>query len=91
MLHKPAELVDRLAEIRSEVKALETEEAEIRAAILALEQNIVEGERYTAILKAVPSTRIDTKAVKAEMGSEWYSAHSVTSTTIRIETLMKAA
>jgi len=88
MLHKPAELVDRLAEIRSEVKALETEEAEIRAAILALEQNIVEGERYTAILKAVPSTRIDTKA---EMGSEWYSAHSVTSTTIRIETLMKAA
>lgn len=90
MLHAPAELVDRLAIIRAEQKALADEESEIRAALLALELNVIEGDRFTAILKAVPSTRIDTKAVKSEMGNEWYSAHSVTSTSIRIETVAKA-
>lgn len=90
MLHTPAELVDRLAAVRAEAKALADEESSIRAALLELEQNVIEGEQFTAILKVVPSTRIDTKAVKTEMGSEWYSAHSVTSTAIRIETIAKA-
>lgn len=90
MLHTPAELVDRLAVIRAEAKALADEESSIRAALLELEQNVIEGEHFTAILKAAPSTRIDTKAVKAEMGQDWYSAHSVTSVAIRIETIAKA-
>ena len=56
-----------------------------------LVQNIVEGEQYTAILKLVPSTRLDTKAVKSEMGGAWYQAHSTTSESIRIETIRRAA
>lgn len=91
MKHSAPELVDRLAEIRAQVKELDAEESSIRAALLALEQNIIQGERFTAILKLVPSTRLDTKTVKAELGAEWYAAHSVTSNSIRIETVAKAA
>ena len=85
------QLVDRLAEIRLLAKQLADEESDIRAALLKLERNVVEGDRFTAILKLVPSTRLDTKAVKKEMGQEWVSSHSVTSNTIRIETIAKVA
>jgi len=84
-------LVDRLAEIRATIKELESEESDIRAAILKLEQNVVEGQNFTAILKLVTSNRLNTAAVKSEMGDQWYRAHTIQSETIRIETLRKAA
>lgn len=84
-------LVDRLAEIRATIKALQDEESDIRAAILAGKQNIVEGEHYTAILKLVSSNRFDTDGVKKEMGQSWYKAHTVATESIRIETIRKAA
>lgn len=91
MSHTIAQLVDRLAEVRAEQKLLADEESDIRSALLALQQNIIEGEQYTAILKLVPSTRLDTKAVKQEMGDSWYKQHSTTSDSLRIETVRKAA
>lgn len=91
MEHNAAALVDRLAEIRAQIRELESEESDIRAAIIKLEQNIVEGKQYTAILKLVPSTRLDTKAVKEEMGADWYKAHSITSQSLRIETVARMA
>jgi hypothetical protein len=84
-------LVDRLAEIRAEIRALSEEESAIKAQLLGLQQNIVEGERYTAILKLVPQTRLDSDAVKSEMGMPWYRAHCKTVESIRIETVAKAA
>lgn len=91
MTHTPTELVDRLAEVRAEMKRLSDEESDIRATLLALEQNIIEGERNTAIVKLVVSNRFDTAATKKEMGAAWYDAHTVPSKSIRIETVAKAA
>lgn len=85
------QLVDRLAEIRAIIKDLTTEEGDIRGALVALKQNIIEGEQFTAILKLVPSTRLDSVAVKKEMGSDWWKAHSTTSDSLRIETVRRAA
>lgn len=84
-------LVDRLAAIRAEIKTLSDEESDIRGALLALKQNIIEGEQYTAILKLAPSTRLDAKAVKQEMGESWYKAHSTTTDSLRIETIAKSS
>jgi predicted phage-related endonuclease len=84
-------LVDELAVVRQQIKDLQDRESDIRAAILKMEQNIVEGERFTAILKLVPSTRLDTKAVKKEMGESWVNSHSVSTSSIRIEVIRKCA
>lgn len=84
-------IVDRLAEIRAQIKELSDEESALKAQIMQLEQNIVEGENYTAILKLVPQSRIDTDGLKKEFGLPWYKAHCKTVESIRIETVAKAA
>ena len=84
-------LIDRLAEIRAQIKELFEEESAIKAEIMKLGQNIVEGEQFDAILKIVPQTRIDTDGLKKEFGLPWYKAHSKTTDTVRIETIRKAA
>lgn len=84
-------LADRLAEVRAQIKLLQDEESALRAQLLDLKQNIIEGDRFTAILKLVPQTRIDTDAVKKEMGMPWYKDHCKTTDTLRIETIAKAA
>lgn len=84
-------IVDRLAEIRAEMKLLTEEESALKTQIISLEQNTVEGERFTAILKLIPQSRIDTEAVKSEMGASWYKAHCKTTESIRVEVVAKAA
>lgn len=84
-------IVDRLAEIRAQIKELSEEESALKAQIMNLKQNIVEGERFTAILKLVPQSRIDTESLKKEMGAPWCKAHCKTTESIRIETVYKAA
>ena len=84
-------IIDRLAEIRAEMKLLAEEESALKAQIMALEQNIVEGDRFTAILKLVPQSRIDTEGLKKEFGLPWYKDHCKTTDSIRIETIAKVA
>lgn len=83
--------VDRLAEIRSAIKELSEEESAIKAELLALNQNIIEGDRFDAILKLVPQSRIDTDGLKKEFGLPWYKAHCKVTESVRIETIAKAA
>ncbi len=84
-------IVDRLAEIRAVQKELAEEESALRQALLDTKQNVVEGERFTAILKLVPQSRLDSDHVKKDMGVEWYKSHCKVTQSLRIETIAKAA
>lgn len=85
------QLVDRLAQIRFEKKQLEDEESDIRAALLSLDKQVIDGDSFIAVVKETVSNRLDTKVVKLEMGDAWYKRHSTESRATRIDITAKAA
>jgi hypothetical protein len=70
--------VDRLAQIRQEQKKLKTEEDQVKADLLSLNEKFIEGNNYVLVLKDMERTSLDLDRVKEEMGAFWYEQHLVT-------------
>ena len=62
--------VDKLGDIRAEIRALEAEEAVLRDRIIQTEQAKVTGDDYVATIKASERRTLDTKAVLAWYGEQ---------------------
>jgi hypothetical protein len=60
--------VDRLADVRSEIKQLEAEEEQLRAYLLEHPQDRT-GQEYTAIVGSQSRKRVDLKALADEIGA----------------------
>jgi len=70
---------DRLADVRSEIKRLEAEEATLRAYLLEHPQDR-NGEEHTAVVGSQSRKRVDLKALADEVGHS-IVAHFTTFTT----------
>lgn len=62
--------VDKLGDIRAEIRALEAEEAMLRERIIQAEQGKVVGDDYVATIKASERRILDSKAVLAWYGEQ---------------------
>jgi hypothetical protein len=59
---------DRLADVRSEIKRLEAEEAKLRAYLLEHPQDRI-GEEHTAVIGSQNRKRVDLKGLADEVGA----------------------
>lgn len=62
--------VDKLGDIREEIRALEAEEAVLRERIVQAEQGKVVGDDYVATIKTAERRTLDSKAVLAWYGEQ---------------------
>ena len=69
------ELADRLGTVKAEIAELELREKALRDELIRRNLSEIEGALYGATVSATVRWTLDTKAVKAEMGSAWYDAH----------------
>ncbi len=70
--------VDRLAEIRQELKKLKAEEEQIKTDLSSLNEKFIEGNNNVLVLRDMERTSLDIDRVKEEMGAFWYEQHLVT-------------
>lgn len=69
-------LADAIGMIDAQIKALEVEKDAARKALLAHALERVEGERFTITFCSSIRQTLDTAAVKAEMGQQWFDDRS---------------
>jgi len=70
--------VDRLAYIRQEMKKLKAEEDQIKIDLGALNQKLIEGNKFVLMVRDGERSSLDLDRVKEEMGAFWYDQHLVT-------------
>jgi hypothetical protein len=78
---------DELAEVRAEIKALETRQEELRQILLAAEPKDRIGVAFGAEVYTTETTRLDRKGIKQHFGAdalEPFTQHVVTDT-VRLE------
>jgi len=72
----PSVLVDWLGNVREQMKELKQLEGYYKEALQArTDDEEIIGEQFTATIEDVEQMRIDTAAVKEEMGDEWWDDH----------------
>ena len=76
-----ATLADALGDIDAGMEALKARQGLARAEFVRRKLDSARGERFAVTRSLGSQTRLDTKAVKAEMGADWYAARSRTSST----------
>jgi hypothetical protein len=69
-------LADAIGALDAQIKALETEKDAARMALIARGSARAEGERFTVSFVTSIRQSLDTAAVKAEMGQQWFDDHS---------------
>jgi len=67
-MHSNRHPADALADVREQIKALETREAELRAILLDGSCGLA-GDEYIACVKLVPSTRLNPDALRRHFGA----------------------
>lgn len=72
----PAQLADVIGGLDAQIKALEAEKDSAHKALLSLSTEKAEGERFTVTFSTSIRQTLDTAAVKAEMGQQWFDDHS---------------
>jgi GTP1/Obg family GTP-binding protein len=74
----PPVLTDWLGSVREQMKELKQLEGYYKEALMARvddDEYEVVGEQFTATIEDVEQMRINTEAVKEEMGTEWWKDH----------------
>lgn len=66
---------DRLAEVRSEIKRLQSEESDLRTMIIEMAEQERAGRRHKATVKIIRGKRLDTDLIRAAMPAEWIADH----------------
>src|SRR5258707_10187861 len=77
------ELVDQLGSVKAEIADLETREKNLRAELLKRCVIEAEGAQYAAAITQAVRWTLDAKAVRAEMGDNWWNGrcrHSLVTT-----------
>jgi hypothetical protein len=87
------DLVDQLGGLKGAIADLEKRQKALRDELLRRAVSQVEGAQFGAIVSQSVRWTLDTKAVKAEMGNEWWDARCWQSlvTTVNIEPLVAVA
>jgi len=70
-----AAVVDQLGSIKAQIANLETREKALRDELLRRNVSAIEGAAYSATVASAVRWTLDTKAVKAELGADWYDRH----------------
>ena len=70
-----ADVVDQLGCVRAQIADIETREKALRDELLRRGVSEATGTLYDATVAASVRWTLDTKAVKAELGTDWYDAH----------------
>jgi hypothetical protein len=87
-----AMLADAIGDLDATIKNLQARMKEAKAEFIGRGLEKVAGERFTAALTNAVRWSLDTKAVKDEMGEDWYTARSrITPTTSLRIAVNKAA
>ena len=86
-----ADLVDRLGALKAEIAVLEAREKSLRDELIRRNVSVIEGDVYAATLTEAVRWTLDTKAVKAEMGTGWYDARCRQSLVTTVKTTARAA
>lgn len=73
MTKKTSAAIDQIGEIDAKIKALKSNRADLIETISGLEAGKHEGLVYRATIVEKVDWRLDTKAVKIEMGEPWYN------------------
>jgi len=70
--------IDRLGELRDQIKELKKEEVELKEKILAANKDSGKGDRYMMIVEDCMRSALDGKMLKSVYGQTWYDDHSKT-------------
>jgi hypothetical protein len=70
----PHDLADQLGALKAEIAELEAREKALRGELLRRGITQIEGAQYGAAVTNAVRWTLDTKAVKAEMGTAWWDA-----------------
>src|SRR3954451_24372906 len=86
-------LVDQLGGLKAAIADLEKRQKALRDELLSRAVERVEGAQFGASITQSVRWTLDTKALKAEMGGDWYDRHcrQSTVTTVNIEPLLGVA
>lgn len=76
-------LADAYGEIDAQIKALEQRRDAIKAELAKRKADAFAGTGWTITRSTYETSRVDTAAIKAEMGAEWLAARSKTTSATR--------
>ena len=69
------DLVDRLGALKAEVGGLQAQEKALRDELIRRKASSLDGAVYRATITEAIRWTLDTGAVRAKMGADWYDAH----------------
>ena len=70
-----SDVVDQLGSIKTQIADLETREKALRDELIARKATEASGKLYDASITSAVRWTLDSKAVKAELGTDWYDRH----------------
>jgi hypothetical protein len=78
--------VDRLGRVKAAIAGLEVYEKALKEAVIAHGEAAVEGTTFRATVSIAEQLRLDTKAIRVEMGDDWCGRFEKPSiiTTVRV-------
>ncbi|HTV90137.1 MAG TPA: hypothetical protein VME41_14075 [Stellaceae bacterium] len=89
------DLADQLGTVKAEIAALQSREKALRDELVRRGEREIEGANFSASIADAVRWTLDTKAVQAEMGADWYDAHCrqslVTTVTVRVRAAARLA
>jgi hypothetical protein len=85
------DLVDRLGALKAEIADLESREKALRDELIRRGVPAIEGALYDATITEAVRWTLDSKGVKAEMGSAWYDKRCRQSVVTTVKTTARAA
>jgi hypothetical protein len=69
------DLVDRLGVVKTELSGLQAQEKALRDELISRGSTSLDGAVYSATITEAVRWSLDTSAVRAKMGGDWYDAH----------------
>src|SRR3954453_18199862 len=83
------DLADELGTVKAQIADLETREKALRDELIRREVSTIDGSTYTASITQAVRWTLNTAALKAEMGLDWYDARCRQSliTTVAVKAL----
>jgi len=85
------EVVDQLGAVKAEIAELEAREKALRDELIRRGDHEIDGELYRASVADLVRWTLDTKAVRAEMGDDWWNARCRQSLVTTVATKPRAA
>jgi hypothetical protein len=88
------DLVDRFGALKAELGGLQAQEKALRDELIRRGSSNLDGAVYSATITEAVRWTLDTGAVRAKMGSDWYDAHCrqsvVTTVAVKARTVTRA-